>query len=342
MENRINRPRVFLSHSKKDGEFIKHLADDLRPCHIEPWLDTEEIRDGKPWLKMIFEDGIPTCDLVLVYLTENSLTSKMVEKEIDAALIEQMADNGIAFLPYVSTVELRGRLRSDLRALQIREWNARNYGEILPKVVAEIWRSFMERTVRTATLEERNKRLELELEMRTLRDEIEGSVFEQSEEKDFQYIHSQLARTVEVSFSVFREGDGPREARYVRSETFAVPILFFLVLQLDAGYSKFAKREGFDDLRRNLQSHYPNSPGRDGLEYEPDMQGRFFIEAELRRYGLTRAVLNDPSPGAAIMVHYPTYRDEFTDKMYRFRYWIGYCNHPIGSVEPLPPDSGET
>ena len=83
MEKR-NKPKVFLSHSCLDKPFIERLANDLRKCQIEPWLDSEEIRDGKPWLKVIFEDGMPTCDCVIVYLSENSLNSKMVQKEIDA------------------------------------------------------------------------------------------------------------------------------------------------------------------------------------------------------------------------------------------------------------------
>lgn len=71
MESRLNKPRVFLSHSKSDKSFIELINNDLRKCQIDPWLDSEEIRHGKPWLDTIFEDGIPTCDSVLVYFTDN-------------------------------------------------------------------------------------------------------------------------------------------------------------------------------------------------------------------------------------------------------------------------------
>lgn len=83
MEERLNKPRVFLSHSKADIEFIERVYNDLRKCHINPWLDSEEIRHGKPWLDAIFKDGISTCDSVLVYFTAASLNSKVVKKEID-------------------------------------------------------------------------------------------------------------------------------------------------------------------------------------------------------------------------------------------------------------------
>jgi hypothetical protein len=103
----LKKPRVFLSHSSKDKKFIERLSSHLRKSKIEPWLDTEEIRDGKPLLKVIFEDGLPTCDIIIVYLTENSIKSRMVEKEIDAALIAQLADNKISFIPYVNKVSFR-------------------------------------------------------------------------------------------------------------------------------------------------------------------------------------------------------------------------------------------
>lgn len=107
MENKISKPRVFLSHSKLDSGFIERITNDLRRCQIDPWLDTDEIRDGKPWLKVIFEDGISACDVVLVYLTANSIDSKFVAKEIDAAIVEQLKDEGISFLPYVGDKQIR-------------------------------------------------------------------------------------------------------------------------------------------------------------------------------------------------------------------------------------------
>ncbi len=102
MRDRINKPKVFLSHSSLDKGFIDKLAQDLRRCHIAYWLDTEEIRDGRPWLKVIFEDGIATCDAVIVYLTEHSINSKMVEREMDATFVEQLSESGIVILPYIS------------------------------------------------------------------------------------------------------------------------------------------------------------------------------------------------------------------------------------------------
>src|ERR1700733_2860104 len=197
MQDRINKPRVFLSHSKKDAAFVEGKIDpDLRRCQIDPWIDTAEIRDGRSWQQMIFGEGIPTCDAVLVYFTEHSLASKMVGREVDAALVEQLRDQGVTFLPYVSASALRNELRSDIRTLHTREWNESNYLEVLPRVVAEIWRSYLERTVAQAVAQEKLRRLEMQEDLRNSKDRIQGTLFKPAEEQDFTYIFSKLDKPI--------------------------------------------------------------------------------------------------------------------------------------------------
>ena len=87
METLFNKPRVFLSHSKKNVEFIEKLAADLQKCQIDPWLDSVEIRHGKSWQDSIFEHGLPSCDAIIVYFTEESIQSNVVKKEIDVGLL---------------------------------------------------------------------------------------------------------------------------------------------------------------------------------------------------------------------------------------------------------------
>lgn len=167
--DRISKPRVFLSHSKKDIEFIERVKDSLRKCNIEPWLDDEEIRHGKPWLEAIFEDGIPNCDAVLVYFTESSLASRVVKKELDAGVVSKLEDEAIALLPYVNAESLRDRLRSDIKSLHVPEWNETNFGDVLARCAAEIWRSFHERKITQSIAQERVRRLEAERETESLK-----------------------------------------------------------------------------------------------------------------------------------------------------------------------------
>jgi len=201
MRERINKPKVFLSHARKDVEFIERIERDLRKCQIEPWRDQNEIRDGEPWQNVIFAEGLPACDVVIIYYTENSLASQMVSKEVDATLLRQLSDNGIGFLPYVNSDETRNGLRLDIKSLHCRVWNNENYYEILPSVIAEIWRRYMERSIAIAISQEKNRRLEAELEWERLKARLETSAFTSQEEGDFNYIYSKLKGLREITCS---------------------------------------------------------------------------------------------------------------------------------------------
>lgn len=141
------QPRVFLSHSKLDACFIERVHKDLRACHLYSWLDIEEIRHGEPWLDAIFRDGIPTCHVVIVYLTPNSLTSGMVQKEMNAAS-QLFEDRGVALLPYVSSEDVRKKVRADILTVQIPVWNDANYLEMLPQVVSAVWHGYAKSLLR--------------------------------------------------------------------------------------------------------------------------------------------------------------------------------------------------
>lgn len=137
-ERESSKPRVFLSHSKKDIEFIKRLDADLRACQCEIWIDEIEIRHGKPWLDEVFSAGIPSCEIVLCYITSNSVQSVMVRQEIDARLIERMQNEHVTILPYVASEDIRGQLRSDLQSLQIPVLNDATYTQMFPRIVAQV------------------------------------------------------------------------------------------------------------------------------------------------------------------------------------------------------------
>ena len=69
------RPRVFLSHSKRDRAFIERLASDLRLALIDVWYDDWEIPPGDSLRRRILSEGIPESDLFFIYITDNSLSS---------------------------------------------------------------------------------------------------------------------------------------------------------------------------------------------------------------------------------------------------------------------------
>ncbi|HJU56274.1 MAG TPA: toll/interleukin-1 receptor domain-containing protein [Pyrinomonadaceae bacterium] len=326
MEHRVNRPRVFLSHSTKDKVFIERLASDLRRCQIEPWLDTDEIRDGRPWLKMIFEDGIQTCDAVVIYLTQSSLESKMVAKEMDAALIEQLADSGISFLPYVGSSKLRIKLRADIRALHCREWNDENYLTILPTVVSEIWRGYTERVVNSAILQEENRRLKLELELKKIHEQYEASTFTPSEEKEFHYLQTVLDRQIEINYNLYEKKEKEKDSAVIGKYGYKFSLLSSIMMLVSKGYFNFEPYSWHDLLetqlkQRDLLRSIPKDRGQLGTA-----QIEIYPILELQTYGLVKRFEKEIYHGRT------EHKYEFTDKMYRFKYWLDYNGHSVKTV----------
>lgn len=329
MRERINKPKVFLSHSSRDKGFINKLAQDLHRCHIDYWLDTEEIRDGRPWLKVIFEDGIPTCDAVIVYLTEYSINSKMVEKEMDATFVEQLSEGGIIVLPYVSREELRAKLRADVKTLHCREWNEENYYSVLPTVVAEIWRSYTERIVGTAILHEKNKRLESELELKRVQERYEITVFTASEEREFNYLRQRLDRDIEIALGLYHQEKGKGDLRKVGEEIYKANLLSLLIHYVSEGAHTF-RRSSIELLtHERLEKDFPHVARPEDVKAHSFGSIKENIALEFQTYGLARVKEVETYEPAE---HYC----EFTDKMYRFKHWLEYNGVlPIISFEKV-------
>ncbi len=322
MDERINKPRVFLSHSKKNIDFITRLAVDLRKCHIDPWLDTDQIRHGKSWQDSIFEFGLPTCDAIIVYLTEVSIQSPVVKKEIDVALLQNLEDNNVAFLPYVSNEKIRSELRPDLQALQTPVWNEENYTDLLPRVVAEIWRSYLERTVLSATKNERLKRIEAELEIEKYKNSNDA-VFSGSEEKEFEYIYKHFDKFIEVTGPYPQEDDHPgRSDEHIAKFNLQLSTLVALL-------SDFQSEKYSEDVIVNRLFY----EGMKLLNIEFDFlrHSTYRGFAELTRtYDLTENLLT-----FGLIDRYNPVKNfaegEYVDKVYllskkyyRYRYWLAY------------------
>lgn len=76
--------KIFISHSSKDIKFAEKIKSYLEKKNFEIWLDVERLRIGDNLPKEIRE-GIRKCDFFLVLISQNSLQSKWVEKEITLA-----------------------------------------------------------------------------------------------------------------------------------------------------------------------------------------------------------------------------------------------------------------
>lgn len=346
---RINKPRVFLSHSKQDAAFIERIYNDLRKCQIEPWLDTEEIRHGKPWLDAIFEDGIPTCDCVLLYFTENSIESKMVKKEMDTAIIHQLKEGGVAFLPYVVNESIRLKLRADIQALQAPIWMDENYKELLPTVVSEIWRSYLERTISTAIQSEKVKRLQAELELEKNKQLTQSKIFSDAEDADFTYIWDSLNRFVEIDVVESRienaktddNGDvivigslyGDDKKVAIKSHVLKIHLGKLVALLTETDKNMFI----YNYISHYIDTEIISMKHLEAIKESPDhtlttnLGGLPKIIDDLLMYGLVDTL---HIPSKSNFNNSTTYT--YGNKIQRFRYWLSYNGLLPKSIEIIP------
>lgn len=84
-------PRAFISHSGKDkARFVDEFATKLRGKGIDAWLAGWELTPGDSLIRKIFNEGLKDPEAVVVVLSKNSVESKWVREELDAAMIRKI------------------------------------------------------------------------------------------------------------------------------------------------------------------------------------------------------------------------------------------------------------
>ena len=78
-------PKFFITHSFKDKEFARRLADDLRAHGLDGFIDLYSLKPGKPIAKQI-SHGLEKCDVYVPVLSCDSLASPWCQEEIYAAI----------------------------------------------------------------------------------------------------------------------------------------------------------------------------------------------------------------------------------------------------------------
>jgi len=112
--------------------------------------------------KKIFEDGITTCDVFFVYLTENSINSAWVQRELDSAFAYEMELKNSFLLLYVDNASSREKLMIDLKTLNIPEFNVENYLIPFGKMLSKTWNIYSKNLLKRQESDNRIKILELE------------------------------------------------------------------------------------------------------------------------------------------------------------------------------------
>lgn len=84
-------PKVFISHSTADKvRFIIPFAERLRKDGIDAWVDKWEILPGDSLVNKIFNEGIGQADKAIIVLSENSVTSRWVNEELDSVVVKKI------------------------------------------------------------------------------------------------------------------------------------------------------------------------------------------------------------------------------------------------------------
>jgi hypothetical protein len=102
---------VFLSHSHADKPFVKRLAADLRNAGHSVWIDEAEIKIGDSLINKI-SAGLDQVDFVVAVLSETSVASEWVSRELEIASNREIKERRVVVLPLlVSDVALPGFLK---------------------------------------------------------------------------------------------------------------------------------------------------------------------------------------------------------------------------------------
>lgn len=96
--NPIQYYSCFISYSSKDEEFTKQLYDDFQENGVRCWFAPEDLKIGDKFRGRI-DDAIRVHEKLLIILSENSIKSSWVEKEIESAFEKERKNGGTVLFP---------------------------------------------------------------------------------------------------------------------------------------------------------------------------------------------------------------------------------------------------
>lgn len=123
---------VFISHNYKDKPMARKIAKELDKYGIKVWIDESEIRLGDSLIEKI-RDGLDHMDFLIALISENSVHSEWVKKELDIAMNKEIDGKKVIAIPIlVGKCELPGFLKGKLYADMS---TSRKYNENIPVLI---------------------------------------------------------------------------------------------------------------------------------------------------------------------------------------------------------------
>jgi TIR domain len=89
---------AFISHSTKDKPFVRKLAADLVAGGVKVWLDEQNILVGDSIPEKIAQ-GLAESDFFLIVVSEQSVNSEWVKRELNSAIVHEIERRKVIVLP---------------------------------------------------------------------------------------------------------------------------------------------------------------------------------------------------------------------------------------------------
>lgn len=92
--------RIFISHSSLDKAFVQSVVASLRTSDMSPWIDREQIITGDDIFDQL-EDGLRSMDVLIFLISQSSLESGWVDREVKFAAEREIKEKRILIFPFI-------------------------------------------------------------------------------------------------------------------------------------------------------------------------------------------------------------------------------------------------
>lgn len=115
MDGKTDSYDIFISYSRRDLLRVEEIVTHLRSLGLTIWFDQQSIPYGARIRDSILQ-GIHASRIVIVFISENSLTSRWVLNELDAAMVRELSDSKSLIVPIILGRIANENIPPDLRA----------------------------------------------------------------------------------------------------------------------------------------------------------------------------------------------------------------------------------
>jgi len=98
IDQQLRVPRVFVSYSHGDGDFVQPLADRLRLKGLQVWIDNADLAAGDSLVERI-GDAIRDGDFLVAVISPSSVESPWCQKELRLAATRGINESRVFVLP---------------------------------------------------------------------------------------------------------------------------------------------------------------------------------------------------------------------------------------------------